>query len=182
MLHFAGRCTLFGWEVCSKLLKIDPLFKGPIEFLSGVSDLATQNKDWRKLFKTTYELLGILNHKAEALMVYSGIILAVVSVANIHHTDAVEHVFFGVMASELGFSRLIAFISLGSIFCSLIVVGIFWGFLETAFSTPQEPDFQKEWTNLMKVLIIRQRFYQFAWLLSLFDLGLLVLFVNSFGL
>jgi hypothetical protein len=140
---------------------------------------------WAKRYEKIYDLLGILNHKAEALMVYSGVTLAVVSVANIHK-EACQGWLCCLLPDEKKFSIIIAcFILVSIVFC-LIVVGIFWGFLEYAIQQNQPGQYtnhyKDEWDRLLKVVVVRQFFYQFAWLLSVIAWVLLVIFVFSFGL
>jgi hypothetical protein len=140
---------------------------------------------WAKRYERIYDLLGILNHKAEALMVYGGVTLAVVSVANIH-IEACHGWLCRWLPDEKTFSIIIACFILVSIFSCLIVVGVFWGFLQYAVKEEQPGQYtthyKVEWDRLLQVVIVRQFFYQFAWLLSVIAWALLVIFVFSFGL
>jgi hypothetical protein len=140
---------------------------------------------WAKRYERIYKLLGILNHKAEALMVYSGVTLAVVSVANIHRQRCAGWLCRWLPDEETS-SIIIACFILVSIFFCLIVVGIFWGFLEYAVVQDRRGQYtthyKEEWDRLLKVVVVRQFFYQFAWLLSVVAWVLLVIFVFSFGL
>jgi hypothetical protein len=155
----------------------------PAEF-----DQADQTPEhWAERYEAMYELLGILNHKAEALMVYSGVTLAIVSVANINREGCSGKFWCAWLPSEECFSVIIAVFILISIFCCLIVVGIFWGFLEYAIQPNEQgdgyrTDFRMEWDKLLKVVVVRQFYYQLAWLMSVFAWVLLLIFILTFGL
>ena len=114
-------------------------------------------------------------------MVYSGVTLAVLSVANIHESAEHAAILHGLI-TERCYSIVIAMFVLGSIFCSLIVVGIYWPFLHHAIPEPGRATFDAEWQLILKVLVVRQHCYQVAWLFSVLALLLLVPFVLAFGL
>jgi hypothetical protein len=139
------------------------------------------SSDWNQYYSKIYEVLNILNHKAEALMVYGGVTLAVLSVANLHSETT----------KETCFSVVIACFILVSILCCLNVVGIFWGFLEYAIRPPlpggqgTEPyraTYKAEWDRLLEVVVVRQFYYQLGWFLSVISWVLLLIFILIFGL
>jgi hypothetical protein len=169
------------WRLVSSKTRVPLATDDRIRLFSEAHANMEEREYWRKNFEAAYELLGILNEKAEALMVYSGVTLAVVSVANIH--PAAEHAtMVGGWISERLYSAVIAIVIFASIFCSLVVVGIFWPFLHYAIAEPGRSDFDLEWRHLLKVLVVRQNCYQISWLLAVFALLLLVPFVFAFGL
>ena len=86
------------------------------------------------------------------------------------------------MITERCYSIVVAIVILGSIFCSLVVVGIYWPFLHYAIPEPGRAEFDREWQLILKVLVVRQHCYQVAWLLSVLALLLLVPFILTFGL
>jgi hypothetical protein len=171
------------WRVVSWRTVVQPVVRERIELYANVTTPAAGRspQDWQTLFESAYKLLGILNEKAEALMVYSGVTLAVVSVANIGSKSHDVEIWHG-WVTEQGLSIAIASVILASIFFSLVVVGIFWSFLEFAVPAPGRRNYECEWEGLLKVLVVRQRCYQIAWLLAIFALLLLVFFVFAFGL
>ena len=114
-------------------------------------------------------------------MVYSGVILAIVSVANINSERGKEWIFWSWL-TESFLSKIIAVATLLSISCSLVVVGVFWDYLEFAIPEPGRTRFQEEWDKLLKVIVVRQLCYKIAWLLAIMALLLLLFFVVAFGL
>jgi len=185
------------WWMFASWIPVGDLVERHLKLVAtGTADLAPRHRfdqgtiteaDWTARYEKIYELLGILNHKAEALMVYSGVTLAVVSVANIHPMPCYGMFWCAWLPDEELFSIVIAVFILLSIFCCLIVVGIFWGFLEYAIQpNPQRngyvTDFRTEWNKLLKVVVVRQFYYQCAWLMAVIAWLLLALFVLSFGL
>lgn len=186
------------WSICSKLAFVDDLTRRRVKlFATDTLDLAPADqydndkhdeKHWVERYKATYGLLGILNHKAEALMVYSGVTLAVVSVANVHPADHCDGWRFicSWLWTEATLSKIIAVCILFSILFCLIVVGIFWGFLEYAVKPEglhgYQVDFRAEWEQLLKVVVVRQFYYQFAWLLAVVAWLFILLFVIGYGL
>ena len=77
------------------------------------------------------------------MLVYSGLTLAVLGVANIHQKAEEATVLHGLI-SERGYSIVIAIVVLASIFCSLIVVGIYWQFLRYAIPEPNRFEYETE--------------------------------------
>lgn len=112
--------------------------------------------DQKKVIKSIYALLGILDKKASALMRYNGIILAVVSLFIRMGTEQRIH----------GLDLAIMLITLFSIMLCLLVVGIFWRFLELAFPASGTTNVDYEVSQLKCVLHLRETSYQLAWLLA----------------
>ena|SRR5215472_14331083 len=169
------------WRPVSWRVKVPDVIGERIRLFVTVTSEMTEGERWREHYKAAYELLGSLNEKAEALLVYSGLTLAVLGVANIHQKAEEATVLHGLI-SERGYSIVIAIVVLASIFCSLIVVGIYWQFLRYAIPEPNRFEYETEWNNLLNALVLRQNCYQIAWLLSILALLLLVPFVLVFGL
>jgi hypothetical protein len=169
------------WRLVSWKIKVPDVIGERIRMFVKVTPEMTESECWREHYKAAYELLGILNEKAEALLVYSGITLAVVGVANSHPKAEAATMLFGLI-SERGYSIGIAIVILASTLCSLIVVGIYWQFLRYAIPEPNRFEYETEWNILLNALVLRQACYQIAWLLSIVALLMLVPFVLVFGL
>lgn len=169
------------WRLVSWKMKVPDVIGDRIRMFVKVTPEMTESERWREHYEAAYHLLGILNEKAEALLVYSGITLAVLGLANSHQAAEDATVLFGLI-SERGYSIVIALVILGSILCSLIVVGIYWQFLRYAIPEQNRFAYEAEWNNLLNALVLRQNCYQIAWLLSILALLLLVPFVLVFGL
>jgi hypothetical protein len=161
------------WDWISPHIADQPAIDSRVAIYQGLLEPDPANIDhWSKRFQGTYELLGILNDKAEALMGYNGIILAVMTWAasEDHRLDWLE--------------KSIIFMTLISILCCLLVVGIFWGFLERAVGAPRtgaltngdRAAFADELADLRKVLALRQGAYQLAWWLASLVLLLMLCF------
>jgi hypothetical protein len=182
-IRIIGSITEWIWRCVSCFTTVRQVERERIELIAHIDPHVPRgsHEHWHKLFATAYELLGILNHKAEALMVYSGVTLAVVGIANI--TSAEHNV---VPPCGQPFDKILAeiigLVMLASIFFSLIVVGIFWRFLEHAVPSPGVRRFDVEWEGLLRVLVVRQWCYQLAWLLAILAWALLVTYVTLYGL
>ena len=180
-MRIVNALTNLVWRIASMGARVPPATEERIRLLSDARSDMEERDYWRKNYQKAYELLGILNEKAEALLVYGGITLAVIGVAN-SHLEAERATLLHGLITERCYSIVIAIVILASIFCNLIVVGIYWPFLSYAIPKPGREQFETEWQYLLKALAVRQACYQIAWLLAILALLLLVPFVLGFGL
>ncbi|MFD2183382.1 hypothetical protein [Rhodoplanes azumiensis] len=115
--------------------------------------------DKRVILEEIYRLLGILDTKASALMRYNGVILAVATL--MIRPGPVPP------AAPPPYIQPIIYLTLFSILLCLFVVGVFWRFLD--FVDPHaaaEAQIDHELDMIRRVLVLREGFYQLAWLLS----------------
>lgn len=121
------------------------------------------NGDAKSTIKAIYGFLGILDSKASALMRYNGIILAVVAlmVRSGQELPAITYV--------------IVYTTLASILACLLVVGVFWRFLEFVGA-----DLDGELNVIRRVLIMREAAYQVAWWLAVIVSILLIIHFADF--
>jgi len=119
--------------------------------------------DSKKVLDEIYKLLGILDSKASALMRYNGIILAVLAL--MLKNTPLPHV-----------TIYIVVMTIASILACLLVVGVYWRFLE--WVDPSAGDkLAHELALLRRVLVLREAAYQIAWWMSA---AVLVLFLLDF--
>lgn len=110
-----------------------------------------------------YKLLGILDSKASALMRYNSIILAVLAL--MVKGTTLPHV-----------TIYIVVMTIVSILACLLVVGVYWRFLEWVNPTVSDK-LADELELLRRVLIMREAAYQIAWWMSA---AVLLLFLLNF--
>ncbi|MCX7900332.1 MAG: hypothetical protein N2444_09675 [Methylocystis sp.] len=119
-------------------------------------------EDEKKTLEAIYKFLDALDAKAAALMQYNGIILAVVGI----FLQAKPSTESPLMAVPIGYLTIVSIL-----FC-LMVVGMFWRFLE--YVDPATNALETELNVIRRVLVLREACYQAAWWLSVFA-GLLLL-------
>jgi hypothetical protein len=150
------------WRGASQLSIEEPQVDARMKFYEQGSvdatggDAATILIQQQKIIKSIYSLLAILDSKASALMRYNGIILAVVGLFVRLETQHGVH----------GIDLAIMLVTLFSIMLCLLVVGIFWRFLELAFPADGGRNIEFEIEQLKRVLHLRETSYQLAWLLA----------------
>lgn len=105
------------------------------------------------ILEEIFKFLGVLDAKASALMRYNGIILAVMTLA----------VRSGHPLPDVGY--YIVYMTIGSIIECLLVVGVFWRFLDWVDPTT-ENKLSLELDMIRRVLVFREISYQIAWWLS----------------
>ena len=93
------------WRFVSWRMKVPVVIGERIRLFVKVTPEMTEGERWREHYKAAYELLGILNEKAEALLVYSGLTLAVLGVANIHQKAEEVTVLHGLISERGYFDR-----------------------------------------------------------------------------
>ena len=133
-----------------------------------------------KALKWIYELLGVLDSKASALMRLNGVMLAAAAFLlnpNYYLADWAR--------------RLVAVSSLGStisIACCLLVVSMDWRFLGLVIDKPanadksRELDFSEEFSHLARIVDFRQQCYRFGWRVSfLTTIAFLIAIIIFFG-
>jgi len=151
------------WWFISWFSLSEPKIEARMRFYdAGIVDepAAQDNKrkiaDQQKIIRAMYGILGILDGKASALMRYNGIILAVISL----------FIRLGQEKQIHGLDLAIILITLFSIMLCLLVVGVFWRFLELAFPANGNMNLDEELTQLKSVLHMRETSYQLAWLFA----------------
>jgi hypothetical protein len=118
----------------------------------------------KKILDEIYRFLGILDSKASALMRYNGIILAVIALMERSRQELPGTVYS------------IVIMTICSILACLLVVGVYWRFLEWVDPTANDK-LADELAVLRRVLILREAAYQLAWWLSA---GVLIIFLVHF--
>jgi hypothetical protein len=101
-----------------------------------------------------YKFLGILDGKASALMRYNGIVLAVIAVM-VRQGQQLP-----------GATYYIVYMTIASIMACLLVVGVFWRFLDWVNPTAEGSKLSTELDMIRRVLVLREAAYQIAWWLS----------------
>jgi hypothetical protein len=153
------------WFVVLKILLpdcktlIDPLIK------------AKEGSDEpKKALDEIYRFLGILDTKASALMRYNGIILAVIALMVRQRQDMPDIMYY------------IVLLTIASILACLLVVGIFWRFLEwvNPDGANVEEKLGRELDMIRRVLILREVAYQLAWWASAAVLFMLAAHLTDF--
>jgi hypothetical protein len=124
----------------------------------------------KKVLDEIYKFLGILDSKASALMRYNGIILAVIALMR-RQDQSLPNV-----------THYIVGLTIGSILACLLVVGIFWRFLEWVEPRGADEDakLSKELKLIRRVLVLREVAYQVAWWLSFAVLIILWMNLSEF--
>ncbi len=112
-----------------------------------------------------YKFLGILDSKASALMRYNSIILAVLALMERGTSAKLPHV-----------TIYIVVMTIVSILACLLVVGVYWRFLEWVDPDARE-NLSGELDALRRALVMREAAYQIAWWMSL---AVLLLFLWNF--
>lgn len=123
------------------------------------------NDDKRTVLKEIYLFLGILNSKAQGLMRYNGIVLAVIALMVKSGSS---------VSLRLG-TYFIVYMTLASIVLCLFIVGVFWRFLE--FVDPDDAGMEKELNLIRRVLFAREWSFQLAWWLAV---GASLLLIKQF--
>ena len=120
-----------------------------------------------KEIKFIYNILGILDSKASALMQFDGILLAVLAiVAGSSAPYCVWLVLVGV--------ALLVFLSIASCIC---IIDVSWPFLAIAVPSPGQRHIDEELRELRKVMNFREGAYRGAWFLS--ALAMILMFIGA---
>jgi hypothetical protein len=169
-LHWVPYRVFFGvqrwcWFILLKILLPD------CKTLIDPKIIAKEGTDRRKIIlDEIYKFLGILDTKASALMRYNGIILAVITLM-VRQRGDMPHITYYIIA-----------LTIASILACLLVVGIFWRFLE--WVKPNGADdaekLDTELDMIRRVLILREAAYQIAWWASAAVLFMLWVHLTDF--
>ena len=129
-----------------------------------------------KTLEWIYQLLGVLDTKASALMRLNGVMLAAASF--LLHADSSTAIKFLVAGSGIA--------SAISIACCLLVVGVDWPFLglvvDKGEGEARKLDFSQEFFHLQKVADFRQGCFRVGWTISfLATVTFLVAIILFFG-
>lgn len=167
-VHWFPYCVYFGvqrgfWWLLLKVLLPD------CKSLVDPNIAAKEGDDQKKLLDEIYKFLGILDSKASALMRYNGIILAVIALMARTSNQQLPHVTY-----------LIVLLTIGSIMACLLVVGVYWRFLEWVDPTNVNDKFSAELDLIRRVLILREACYQLAWWCSAVVLILFLVHFREF--
>jgi len=169
-IHWLPYGLFFGvqrwlWFIVLKILLPDckTLIDPKIEAKEGAGDPKT-------ILDEIYRFLGILDSKASALMRYNGIILAVIALMVRQRQDMPDIMYY------------IVGLTIASILACLLVVGIFWRFLEWVNPTGAnaEDKLGTELDMIRRVLILREVAYQLAWWASAAVLFMLAAHLTDF--
>jgi hypothetical protein len=156
---FFGVQRLFWWVLLKLLIPDRPaLVDAKIEAKEG-------SKAPKLVLDEIYKFLGILDSKASALMRYNGIILAVIALM-VRTGQPLP-----------GVASSIVLMTVGSILACLLVVGVYWRFLEWIDPQAGAHKMSTELDMLRRVLILREAAYQVAWWLSA---AVLIIFLIHF--
>ena len=109
-------------------------------------------KDSKRSLTAIYTFFGILDSKASALMRFNGIILAVIALI-LRSKGTVPAITY-----------VVVYMTLASILACLLVVGVFWRFLEWVGSGTNA--LNDELHVIRRVLVMREAAYQVAWWLA----------------
>jgi hypothetical protein len=117
-----------------------------------------------------YDILGVIDGKASALMTFDGIILAATSFSLAQPPPSMNW-FTGSVAASGAFSLL-------SVIVCLAVVAIDWPFLGKVGKESGRYEFKVEIDSLKQVMLFRQDSYRAAWFLSFASV---VFFLVAYG-
>jgi len=169
-IRWAPFCVFFGlqrwlWWIILKLLIPDckDFVDARILAKEGTQGGAETEGNSKIILDEIYKLLGILDSKASALMRYNSIILAVLAL--MVKGTTLPHV-----------TIYIVVMTIVSILACLLVVGVYWRFLEWVKPTGSNR-LEEELQLLRRVLIMREAAYQIAWWMSA---AVLLLFLLNF--
>jgi hypothetical protein len=109
-------------------------------------------KDNKRTLNAIYQFFGTLDAKASALMRFNGIILAVIALI-LQSGGTVPPITY-----------VVVYMTLASILACLLVVGVFWRFLEWVNTGTNALD--DELHVIRRVLVMREVAYQVAWWLA----------------
>jgi hypothetical protein len=146
--------VFFGLQRCIWWLFLRTILPDCREYVdSKVVAKGTANTE-TAILDEIYKFLGILDAKASALMRYNGIILAVIGLMVRSGQKLPDAAYY------------IVYMTIGSIIACLLVVGVFWRFLDWVSPNNEDGKLATELDMIRRVLVLREAAYQIAWWLS----------------